>query len=198
MVKIFPGWRDSLTFFPIIFVFSQFYPSDFTADGFGQFIDKFNDPGNFEFCQYADRMFKQFQGKRPGWLVFSAKMTKTLQAVGGAQKEFILYFATVAMYFSTFRAVKANPVAVAPTLNGAKKLLHAYFPHPGALRLWWTSPGSIPSMTEVDRWPKGYDAALCPTRLGSPVVPDVKKQNRTSSFPTSAGSAVADSPVTSQ
>jgi hypothetical protein len=53
----------------------------------------------------------------------------------GAQKELTLYLAIAAMYFSTPRAVKLKPVAVAPMLKGAKKLLQAPLAHPGALRL---------------------------------------------------------------
>ena len=87
-------------------------------------------------------------------------LTNILQAVGGAQKLVISWLDTASRYCSPSKTENLNPVVVAPTLKGAKKLDHAHFDHPGALRLLWISSGFKPVITVVDKCPTGYDMAV--------------------------------------
>ena len=48
-----------------LLMFPKLYTPDFSGDGFGQNLHKFNDSGNFEFGQYINGMLEQFQGQFP-------------------------------------------------------------------------------------------------------------------------------------
>ena len=97
--------------------------------------------------------------------------------MGGAKKVVMGNRSNIASvsWASNFLPRPSQMKMAAPMFQGAKKHVQAAWAQPVSEMVQCRSSGPLSSQNlPVMTWPMGYEACVCSTILGCPVVPDVK------------------------